>query len=187
MDNKVNANSKMKKYKVTIIILSVLLAISLVLLAVQFVRKVIASSDKVTLSNNSIGAIEKNWTFGGENVLPGDSISKEYPVVISHKNDVALSFTAVVKSDSEVPLASVLNVRIENATSGKVICEGKLSEINGKAFTESIAHSGSGETSLTYKITVTMDTSAGNEYQRSSIEMGFRWSILAGGKEGAAK
>ncbi len=180
-------DNKMKRYKVTIIILSVLLAISLVLLTVQFIRKVTGSSDKVTLSNNSIGAIEKDWTFGGENVLPGDSISKDYPVTISHNKDITLGFEAVVKSDSEVPLASVLNVRIEDATNGKVICEGKLSEINGKTFTESIAYSGKSETSLTYKITVTMDTSAGNEYQRSSVEMGFRWSITAGAKEGVSE
>lgn len=177
-------NSKIKAYRVAIIILSVLLAISLVLLAIQFIRK-ISATDKVTLSN-SIGAVEKGWVFSAENVLPGDSFSKDFPVTLTHTKDTVLSFTPSVTADSGAELAKVLNVKVEYA-SGTVMCEGKLSDINGKTFEQTIAYDGEKQTELTFRITVTMDTSAGNEYQNSSAEMSFRWSIATESEGGETK
>lgn len=177
-------NSKIKTYRIVIIILSVLLAVSLVLLAIQFIRK-ISATDKVTLSN-SIGAVEKNWVLSAENVLPGDSFSKDFPVALTHTKDTVLGFTPSVASDSGAELAKVLNIKVENA-SGEVICEGKLSDMNGKTFDQTIAYDGEKHTELTFRITVTMDTSAGNEYQNSSTEISFRWSIATEAEGGETK
>ena len=68
----------LKKYKIIITVLAALLSVSMVLLTVQTVKRLRTASDEVTVRNNSIGAVEENWEFGGAGLLPGDSESKTY-------------------------------------------------------------------------------------------------------------
>lgn len=165
-----------KKYKIIITVLSVLLAISVVLLTVQFVRKAILSSDEATVKNNSIGAVEKDWLFKGENVLPGDSESKEYKITFRLEKDTAVAFRAFIDRD-EGNLSNVLNLLVEDTSSGKIVCQGKLSDIVDRDFSNIVTYDQNDEKTVTYKITVTMDSAAGNEYQNAELAMRFRWSL----------
>lgn len=103
----------LKKYKIIITVLAALLSVSMVLLTVQTVKRLRTASDEVTVRNNSIGAVEENWEFGGAGLLPGDSESKTYTVRLSHKEDLMLAFSVQVMTqrDLRTHLPSRLRMR----------------------------------------------------------------------------
>lgn len=171
-----------KTYKIVITVLSILLSASLVLLGVQYVRTVVRSSGTVTVKNNSISSAEQKWEFGGEGLLPGDCLSRDYSVKLNQEEDVSVRFAVSTAKDAK-NLAEVLNITVTDLTSGKTVCEGNLGDLAGKEFSESIAHAGQREKLLSYRITVTVDPSAGNAYQNATLEMGFRWSIVPIGQK----
>ncbi len=174
----------MKKQTNLIIILTVLLIASLSLLGTQIVKKFISTSGEVSLKSNSIGTVTKTWEFSPENALPGDSESKEYSLRLSLQSDAKLLFRPEVASE-ENGLSAALLLRVENTESGKVICEGKFSELSGHEFAEDFSRQ---DKSVTYKITVTIDPAAGNEYQNAKAELRFHWSFVSeNAKEGDAQ
>ena len=82
----------------------------------------------------------------------------------------------------------MLHIKVDNTNTGKTVCEGILSEASGKVFTEYIPESRTEEKTFTYKITVTLDSSAGNEYANANLSMGFHWSVVSSDmKEGDGK
>ncbi len=164
------------RYKVIIIVLSVLLAISLALLAIQFVRKAIFSSGEATIKNNSIGMAEKSWSLSAKDLLPGDSVSNSYEIVYYLDGRTPVLFRAIVDTDS-TGIADVLTITVEDTDSGEVICSGRLGEIAGRDFSDTVEGSGDSRKTVTYKITLTLDTSAGNEYQSAELALRFRWSL----------
>lgn len=166
------------RYRRAIAILSVLLTVSVGLLVVQTVRKLQPSTGESTVSG-SIGATEEHWNFSAEGMLPGDSAAKDFTLKVQSPAASVLCF-AVTASADDRSLSRVLRVKVENTTTGATVCDGLLSEIAGQEFPETI--SGRAEQSFTYKITVTLDTSAGNEYAGASVRLGFRWSLAV--KEG---
>lgn len=174
--------SKEKVYKIIIIVLSVLLAITSSLLVVQVIRRAKLSSDSDSVKNNTLGAVDKTWVFSAENFMPGDSESKQFEIELNLESDAEVAFCAMIEND-EKNLADVLSVRVENEQSKKVVCEGVLSEISGKKFYENFVFDGTKELQITYKITVTFSTSAGNEYSNANVEMNFKWTLSNGGDE----
>lgn len=168
----------LRKYRIIITVLSVLLSASTVLLVVQAVRRIRTASDEATVRNNSIGAVEENWEFGGAGLLPGDSESKTYTVRLSHREDLMLAFSVQV-SDDEKGLANALIIKVRDTENGQVICEEKLSEASQMVYPEKIPFNGSRERKIPYEITVTVDPAAGNEVQNASLKMCFRWSVLS--------
>lgn len=165
-----------KKCKIVIAVLSVFLAVSIGLLIVQFVRKTVLSSDEATVKNNSIGAVEKDWVFRCENLLPGDSATKDYAVTFRLEKDAAVAFRAVIDRD-ESQFAKVLHILVEDTASGATVCEGKLSEVAGHAFSDTVRRESDVQKTLTYRITITVDPAAGNEYRGAEIAMHFCWSL----------
>lgn len=164
-----------KKQTGLIILLTVLLIASLSLLGTQVVKKFIRTSGEVSLKSNSIGTVTKTWEFSPENALPGDSESKEYVLRLSLQDDAKLFFRPEVVSE-ENGLSAALLLKAENTASGNVICEGRLSELVGHEFAEDFSKQ---DKSVTYKITVTIDPAAGNEYQNAKAELRFHWSFVS--------
>lgn len=170
-----------KNLKTPIILLTVLLIASLILLGTQVVKKFILTSGEVTLKGNSIGEVVKTWDFSTENAMPGDSESREYTLRLSLEKDASLIFCPSV-AGGERGYADALLLRVENTSTGRVLCDGKFSELDGHGFAENFAKK---EKRAVYKITVTVDPAAGNEYQNAECKLGFRWSFAADGtKEG---
>lgn len=169
----------LQKYRMVIILLSVLLAGSVALLVVQFVRRSWHRSDEVTVKNNSIGAVEKDWTFTGEGLLPGDSETKDYSITFSLEKDASVVFRAVIDKD-ERHLAEVLQVCVEDTASGAVVCRGTLSEIAERDWTDRVTYDGEPHKTVTYRITVTMDPAADNAYTGAELALRFRWSLGKG-------
>lgn len=112
----------LKKYKIIITVLAALLSVSMVLLTVQTVKRLRTASDEVTVRNNSIGAVEENWEFGGAGLLAGGSESKTYTVRLSHKEDLMLAFSVQVSDDAK-GLADALTIKVEDEENGQVICK----------------------------------------------------------------
>lgn len=166
----------LQKYRIAILLLSILLAGSLALLAVQFVRRSWRRSDEVTVKNNSIGAVEKDWTFTGEGLLPGDSETKDYSITFCLEKDAPVTFRAVVDRD-ESRLAEVLQLRVEDTASGAIVCQGKLCDLAGRDWSDTVSYDGAARKTVTYRITVTMDPAAGNAYRGAELSMRFRWSL----------
>ncbi len=164
------------KYKIVIIVLSVLLAISIALLAIQFVRKAIFSSGEATIKNNSIGMAEKSWVPDTKNILPGDSVTNSYEISYYLEDQTSVLFRTIVDTDS-TGIADVLTITVEDTGSGEIICTGRLGEIAERDFSDMIEVGGDNRKTVTYKITLTLDTSAGNEYQNSELALRFRWSL----------
>ena len=173
--------SKEKIYRIIIIVLSVLLAATASLLVVQLVNRAKLSQNEDTVKNNSMRPAEKEWVFSGEYVLPGDSESERYVIEFHLEEDADVDFRAEIENETN-DFSKVLNIRVENETTGKEICNGKLSEIAGKDFEEIIKFDGATEKEVTYKITVTFDASAGNEYMGAQIKMNFKWVLKNGGE-----
>ncbi len=162
-----------KKQLSLIILLMILLISSMALLGTQIANRFIHSSGEVTIKSNSIGGVSKTWEFSAENALPGDSESKEYNISLSLERDTSLLFRPEVKNDENGAVGALL-LRVENTANGKVICEGKLSELLGHDYAENFTKQ---DKSVTYKITVTVDPAAGNEYQNKKTELRFTWSL----------
>lgn len=177
----------LKKYRIIIVVLAALLSVSVVLLAVQAIKRLNAKSDEVTVRNNSIGAVEEDWEFGGAGLLPGDSENKTYTVRLSHKQDLMLAFSVQVSDDAK-GLADALIIKVEDEENGQVICEERLSRAAETVYSEKILFNGSKERKIPYKITVTVDTAADGTAQDASLKLSFRWSVLsAESKEGDAQ
>ena len=171
-----------RKFKIVIVVLSCLLAVSLGLLTVQVVRRVTNSTGAATVKNNSITAAEQTWTFGGEGLLPGDSLSRDYTVRLNQTEEADLLFTVQVGEDAR-QLARALRITVVNTTTGKTVCQGVLAEVTEQSFRERMPYTGQEGQIITYHITVTVDTAAGNEYQNATLQMGFQWSIASAGQE----
>lgn len=174
----------LKRQRTLIILLTVLLIASLALLATQFIKNSVRTSGEVTLKSGSNGAVVKSWNFSPENALPGDSESQEYTLGLSLQKDGDLLFRPSVSSEGKSCAAALL-LRVENTENGNVLCDGRVSELDGQSFSEAFTRS---DKRVTYQITLTIDPSAGNEYQGTECKLDFHWSLgTDSAKEGDGK
>lgn len=156
--------------------LTFLLVLSLFLLTFGVVRLFQHKIAESSIKNNSISAVEKEWKMEISNILPGDSNTKYYEVELKQEENIVLCFRVdVAKSTNQ--LEKALFIKVENRESKEVVCDGRLDSVAGQLFEEEILKENNKDQRQTYKITVTMDTSAGNEYSKSSLTMNFQWSL----------
>ena len=90
-----------------------------------------------------------NEPFQFSNMVPGDKMSRDFIVRIHHKDQVTLYFKGLITKQSK-DLGDVLQVRVTDKNSGKIICQGTFNTINNKEYSQEIAQSGSGQTDVTY-------------------------------------
>lgn len=117
-----------------------------------------------------------NEPFQVSNMVPGDKVSQDFTVRIHHKDQVILYFKGLITKQSK-DLGDVLQVRVTDKNSGKIICQGTFNTINNKEYSQEIAQSGSGQTDVTYQVDAWLDTSVGNAYQKAFLDADFQWYV----------
>ena len=119
---------------------------------------------------------QDNEAFQVSNMVPGDNVSQNFTVRIYHKKQVTLYFKGLV-TDQSKNLGNVLQVRVTDQDSGKVICQGTFNSINNKEYSQDIAQAGSGQTDVTYRVDAWLDTSVGNAYQKAFLNADLQWYV----------
>ncbi len=114
-----------------------------------------------------------NLPFYAVNMFPGDSITQDYLIQVSHREPVQLHYHADIRPGYET-LAEVLMIAISLPEKGVVLYDGLMRDMPA-----SVTHTlEAGEDSLRYRITVSLPTSAGNRYQNQGLIADFRWWYL---------
>ncbi len=130
--------------------------------------------------------------FDVENMFPGDVEIKNFRIHVYHKADVAIFFSVsdIVDGYNEshiqnrLPLSGMLRIKVSVtfAEQETVLCEGTFAEI--AELTRDDAERGvfvvfpanaANFTEADYRIEVSLPTSAGNEYQRTTLKATFNW------------
>lgn len=127
-----------------------------------------------------------NQRFNVKNMFPGDSETKYYCARVQFINKATLYFEANVRPGYK-KLAEVLKIRVLQINDNKVLYEGLIGDVPE---IEAIELKGKGKTTtdVFYEITVSLDTSIGNEYMQKELLADFHWWIVTesggGGGEG---
>ncbi len=111
-----------------------------------------------------------NTPFRVENMLPGDSETKIFTVKVSHRDPITL-YHCMETDPEEDSLAGALQIAVYLPKDSLMLYQGPVTEMP-----EFVSHTlAADEKELVYRITVSMDTSAGNEYQYKSLKADLRW------------
>ena len=154
----------------------------LIILAIGLLALVLNGRDDFAVSpNNVIGGSKNevielsketetvNKTFKVSNMFPGDSKTQTYSVDILDNEVEKISFVAEVASES-APITDVLiiTLTVDNAT--HPYFRGTVNDLPEGGIVIPV----DGDT-MKFHITVTLDTSAGNECQNGEIAVNFSW------------
>ena len=113
-----------------------------------------------------------NMVFNAENMFPGDTITQEYCVRVACENDITMQFSIDVHEGYE-KLAEVLYCKVVFLDTGEVLYDGLMFDATN-TFDHDVA-GGDDTVDLKYEITVSLDTSVGNEYQNQKLMADFVW------------
>jgi len=118
---------------------------------------------------------EDGTRFQVGNMFPGDTETKTYPVQVSYYGNITLRFHADIRSGYE-KLAEVLQCKVVLKDTGAVLYEGLMKDMPA-SIDQPISSPGEATDALTYEISVSLDTSVGNEYQNKELKADFRWWV----------
>lgn len=118
---------------------------------------------------------EDNTPFGVENMLPGDAVTKNYNVRVSHSGDVTVRFRANIRPGYE-KLAEVLMLRVRLLTTGETLYDGLMRDMP-RSVNHKLTASGRTTSDLEYELTAYLDTSVGNDYQNKELMADFHWWV----------
>lgn len=130
---------------------------------------------------------KENMPFRVIDMLPGDSVTQTFVVNVKDRDARELRFALRLIPGSK-KLAEVLNIRIFTASANAPLDEttaplydGTFAELSEQTLSDPLILDLNGDSSekIYYAICVSLDTSAGNEYQNLSLEAQFHWSILS--------
>lgn len=119
---------------------------------------------------------EDNEKFTARDMLPGDTLTRYFAVREYHDEDIELLFTADV-TEEEKALGDVLQLRVADADSGRVLCEGTFSSLDGQAFAHTLTANDDGQSTAYYRVDAWLDTTVGNEYQAARLLADLRWYV----------
>lgn len=116
------------------------------------------------------------------NMLPGDVETKDYLVNVSYRGSVELFFQATVRKDTDADgnlvdpkLAEVLKCKVEIPRENRVLYDGLMKDVPECGL---IINSPVGITEpIPYRITASLDTSVGNDYQNKTLIADFKWWV----------
>lgn len=120
--------------------------------------------------------------FAVENMFPGDCVTKDVTVNVSHQKEITLHYHADIHPGYEI-LSEVLKIKVALPDKGTVLYDGLMSDMPS-SLTQNLSAS---EKSLTYRLTVYLDTSVGSvneidtdgkRYMYQSLKADFRWWFL---------
>ena len=129
---------------------------------------------RVTLSLYG-GKPEDNAPFNVVNMLPGDAVTQNYNVRVSHSGDVTVRFRAIIRPRYE-KLAEVLKLRVELLNTGETLYDGLMRDMP-RSVNHKLTASGSTTSDLEYELTAYLDTSVGNKYQNQELIADFHWWV----------
>lgn len=115
---------------------------------------------------------EDSSPFRAGNLFPGDAETRSYYLEVSYKSSVTLHFHADIRSGYE-KLAEVLKCRVE-LRDGAVLYDGLMKDMP-ESIPYTLPQSSQEAAEIVYDITVSLDTSAGNEYMEKELLADFRW------------
>lgn len=121
----------------------------------------------------SINDPDVNMRFDLPNMFPGDSETRYYCARVKFTDSAKVYFQATVREGYE-KLAEVLKIKVEQLNEGKVLYEGLMSDMPAVSET-TVYGSGKSKYDVFYAITVSLDTSVGNEYMEKELVADFRW------------
>ena len=117
-----------------------------------------------------------NERFEARDMLPGDTVTKYFCIRAHHKNALELFFRTEVTEETKA-LGDVLQIRVVRLDTGEVLYNGSFAGADGQEFSETLAENVQGETTAYYRVDVSLDTSAGNEYQQAGLTADFEWFV----------
>ena len=118
---------------------------------------------------------EDNTPFNVVNMLPGDAVTQNYNVRVSHSGNVTVRFRAIIRPGYE-KLAEVLKLRVKLLNTGETLYDGLMRDMP-RSVNHKLTASGSTTSDLEYELTAYLDTSVGNEYQNQELVADFHWWV----------
>ena len=118
---------------------------------------------------------EDNTPFNVVNMLPGDAVTQNYNVRVSHSGDVTVRFRAIIRPGYE-KLAEVLKLRVKLLNTGETLYDGLMRDMP-RSVNHKLTASGSTTSDLEYELTAYLDTSVGNDYQNQELVADFHWWV----------
>ena len=118
---------------------------------------------------------EDNTPFNVVNMLPGDAVTQNYNVRVSHSGDVTVRLRAIIRPRYE-KLAEVLMLRVKLLNTGETLYDGLMRDMP-RSVNHKLTASGSTTSDLEYELTAYLDTSVGNDYQNQELIADVHWWV----------
>lgn len=122
------------------------------------------------------GRPEDNQRFQVGDMFPGDSVTKYFCVKACHDKDILLFFRTNITEHTK-NLGEALHIRVIHLETGKILCDAAFSEIDRQEFSELLKTNENKSTTAYYRIDVSLDASAGSEYQSARLAADFNWYV----------
>lgn len=112
--------------------------------------------------------------FALPNMLPGDTAEKEFTVNVSHRGKVTLYFSAG-PDDAAAPLAGGLQLTV--TCNNTQLYSGTFADVPAVLPVDVPGTAADTTDAMTYRVTVALPTSAGNEYQNLTMTADLIWWV----------
>lgn len=112
--------------------------------------------------------------FALPNMLPGDTAEKEFTVNVSHRGKVTLYFSAG-PDDVAAPLAGGLQLTV--TCNNTQLYSGTFADVPAVLPVDVPGTAADTTDAMTYRVTVALPTSAGNEYQNLTMTANLNWWV----------
>lgn len=112
--------------------------------------------------------------FALPNMLPGDTAEKEFTVNVSHRGKVTLYFSAG-PDDVAAPLAGGLQLTV--TCNNTQLYNGTFADVPAVLPVDVPGTAADTTDAMTYRVTVALPTSAGNEYQNLTMTADLNWWV----------
>ena len=109
--------------------------------------------------------------FTVPNMFPGDSVAEEYTVTVRHRDPLTLYFGIDIPNVDN-KLAEALHVKVVLPSKNTTLYDGLMKDIPAAGVPVVLPR---GENKMVYAITVTLPTSAGNEYRNRNLTVDLLW------------
>lgn len=119
---------------------------------------------------------DDNTKFEVRNMFPGDTVSKSFEIKVYHKNDIELFFDADVTEQIK-NLADVLNIKLIEESTGSVLMDKPFALADGEEVSKLLKAEADEQTTVRFRIDVSLDQSVGNEYQNALLKADFKWYV----------
>ena len=109
--------------------------------------------------------------FTVPNMFPGDSVEEDYTVTVRHRDPLTLYFGIDIPNVDN-KLAEVLHVKVVLPSRNATLYDGLMKDIPTSGMSVVLPR---GENKMVYAITVTLPTSADNEYMNLDLTVDLLW------------